>query len=436
MSQLRIAIADEEALTDRAVWWCAEIPRHWPRPDLPPVCECVSFAGLDASLSENTGIHAHPGSPVIVLHTEAEHSRSALMQLLDRLIGSHTPAIVLTNNPARLRPELEAQGVPVEAIYADAAKIAVIAHALTTRQAAVELLATDLHVARAQQGGLTGEIGRLHDELQLAGSLQRRLLPTKLPEMDSYEFGIFFRPVGFVSGDIYDAVRIDEHRIAFMLADAVGHGVPAALLTLAIIHALRSNDNTDTTNHPLASPAETLDRLNLELCEQNTVGDRFATAVCGVIDTATGTVTLATGGHPAPLVVDAEGTPTSVSGGEGPLLGVFEEAEFTETTFTLGEGQTLLFYSDGFETAFPEPGADPDRAAANEAYIEHFAEATTHAGEQIGGVQAVIKHLATDLDAQAGSLNQRDDLTVVALRRLASVCESAKPGHGEARAVA
>ncbi len=421
MSQLRIAITDEDAPTDRAVWWCAEIPRHWPRPDLPPDCECVTYESLDAVLTQSTGCRARPGSPVIVLYSEAEHSRSSLMQLLDHLIGSHTPAIVLTDDPKRLRPELEAQGLLVESFNANPAMIASITHALVTRQAAVDLLATDLHVARAQQGGLSGEIGRLHEELQLAGALQNRSLPTTLPEMDGYEFGVFFRPCGFVSGDIYDAVRIDEHRVAFMLADAVGHGVPAALLTLVIMRALRCSDGSTTQAHPLASPAQTLHRLNFELCEHNTVGDRFATAVCGVIDTATGMVTLASAGHPPALVVDPAGVASAIAGGEGPLLGVFAEAEFTETSFALSVEHTLLFYSDGFETAFPEPDAAPDKAAANEAYIEHFAKATTHAGDQPGGMGAVLEHLAVDVDAQAGSLNQRDDLTVVALRRLALV---------------
>ena len=421
MSQLRIAIADDDAHTDRAAWWCAEIPRHWPRADLPPTCECVSFASLDATLAEHAGGRRQPGCPVIVLATEAEHSRSKLMQLLDRLIGSHTPAVVLTDDPESLRPELEAQGIPVEALNTDPRKIATIAHALVTRQTTIELLATDLHVARAQQGGLSGEIGKLHEELQLAGSLQRRSLPKQLPEMEGYEFGVFFRPCGYVSGDIYDAVRIDEHRVAFVLADAVGHGVPAALLTLVIIRALRGSDEDTTSDHPLASPAETLDRVNLELCEQNQVGDRFATAVCGVIDTATGTVTLASAGHPPALVVDPAGAVTAVEGGEGPLLGVFAEAEYTETSFALDKGHTLLFYSDGFETAFPEPDAAPDKAAANEAYIEHFARATTHASDQPGGMGVVLEHLAVDVDAQAGSLNQRDDLTLVALRRLALV---------------
>lgn len=433
MSHLRIAIVDQPADSDRAAWWRAEIPRHWPRPGERPICESVSLEVLSTTIAGRSG---HGAQAVLILHGTGEHSRSALMQLLDRLIGARTPAVVLAKEPDLLRVELESQGIPVESHSADAAMVATIVHALVTRQTALDLLATELHVARASQGGLSGEIGRLHEELQLAGTVQRRFLPKQLPEMPGYEFGVFFRPCGFVSGDIYDAVRIGRTRIAFMLADAVGHGVPAALLTLVLSRALRNHDTDPGDDHPLSNPAETLARLNLEMCEENEVGDRFATAVCGVVDTASGGVTLASAGHPPALVVDAAGSVSAVAGGEGPLLGVFPTAKYTQTTLALGEGQTLLLYSDGFETAFPEPGTAPGCAGANQAYIEHFAQATTCVDGETGGAQAALQRLAADIDRQAGSLNQRDDLTALALRRMPDRSCAAVSGAVAARAAA
>jgi sigma-B regulation protein RsbU (phosphoserine phosphatase) len=349
------------------------------------------------------------------------------MQLVDRLLMAHTPTLVLAANPDELRIELESLGVVVMTLDTDPAIVATVLHTLMTRQSAVEHLVTELHIARASQGGLSGEIGKLHEELQLAGTVQRRCLPKRMPDLPGYEFGVFFRPCGFVSGDIYDAVRIDEHRAAFILADAVGHGVPAALLALVLSRTLRSIEHDEDGTHPLASPATTLALLNNELCEDNEVGDRFATAVCGVIDSARGVVTLASAGHPPALVIGADGAASPVAGGEGPLLGVFPAAEFSQTTFPLTPGQTLLLFSDGFETAFPEPGANPKRASASLAYVEHFAEAASGAGLNGGGAQAALERLAADVDSQAGSLNQRDDLTALALRRL--------PKAGEQRAV-
>ncbi|MFG0259449.1 MAG: PP2C family protein-serine/threonine phosphatase, partial [Phycisphaerales bacterium JB041] len=163
-----------------------------------------------------------------------------------------------------------------------------------------------------------------------------------------------------------------------------------------------------------ASPAKTLARLNEELCLENETGDRFATAVCGVVDTREGTVTISGAGHPASILLGSDGAAREIDGGDGPLLGVFPEAPFTERTFTLDPGQTLMLYSDGFEVVFPDPVTGSESVAANQAYISHFGEI---ARRSLGADEAVSL-LAADVDAQAGSLNQRDDLTALVVRRM------------------
>ena len=433
MSRLLIAIADEPSGTDRSAWWCLEIPRAWPSPGQRPTCEPVSYEGLRTALDEHAGVGAEAGGVAMILHA-ADAPRAGLMRAVDKLLGAHLPALVLAEKPEEIATELECLGVIVRPLDISSEVAATILHTLVTRQAAVRLLVTDLHVARASQGGLSGEIGRLHEEMQLAGTVQRRFLPKELPEPEGYEFGVFFRPCGFVSGDIYDAVLLDEHRSAFILADAVGHGVPAALLTLVISRALRGLGPDEEGRGVLASPAATLDRLNKELCIENEVGDRFATAVCGVVNSVSGEVLLASAGHPPALLIDQAGHAETVVGGEGPLLGVFAEAEYVQTSFSLAPGQTLLLYSDGFETAFPEPGTSPEKAAASQAYIEHFAEAARGVGNGRGGAQRALEQFAADVDSQAGSLNQRDDLTALALRRLPAVETAAPTQHGRAAA--
>lgn len=432
MPRLFIVTTDQAASCERAAWWCAELPRLWPTGSAEPNCEAADDEGLRTAM-EGHATRSESGSAALILHPEGA-CRTTLMLAVDRLLGAHLPALVLAHAPDSLGTELEPLGIPVRALNTGPELVTTILHTLLTRQPAVDLLATELRIARATQGGLSGEISRLHEELQLAGTVQRRFLPKRLPEPNGFEFGVLFRPCGFVSGDIYDAVTIDERRVAFILADAVGHGVPAALLTLVISRTLRFTDVDAFADHPLASPAQTLDRLNKELCIENEAGDRFATAVCGVADTVSGEVLLASAGHPPSLVIDPCGTARAVEGGEGPLLGVFAEVAYSQTSFFMRHGQTLLLYSDGFETAFPEPGADPDRAAASEAYIEHFAEATRGAGSARGGAQAALEQLAIDVDSQAGSLNQRDDLTALALRRLPKAGASA--GAVDSRAAA
>lgn len=421
MTHLRVIVASDSASQERGAWWASELPHCWPRAADRVLCTRVPLDDLSRDLTHAGAGRTH-GTVVLVV---AEHeSRTAIMQLADRLLGARAAALLLTEDAESLRPELEPHGLLLERPDTDRVLVARMLHALAARQSAVEAISTDLAIARASQGGLSGEISRLHDELQLAGAVQRRFLPRELPDASGYDFGVLYRPCGYVSGDLYDVVRLDERRIAMILADAVGHGVPAALLTLVIARVLRQQDGAGTARHPLGSPAATLARLNAELCIENEAGDRFATAVCAVLDTETHAVSIASAGHP-PALVMSDGDGRTITGGGGPLLGVFDRAEYTETRVSLAPGQALLLYSDGFETAFPGRNDDPRRAQANLAYVGQFARALGMADTEDGGLQRALERVGAEVEAESGSLHQRDDLTAVALRRLAVGAEHA-----------
>ena len=77
----------------------------------------------------------------------------------------------------------------------------------------------------------------IREQLEMAGRVQRNFLPAALPESERFRFAALFKPADWVSGDIYDATRLDETHIGFYIADAVGHSVPAALLTIFIKQA-------------------------------------------------------------------------------------------------------------------------------------------------------------------------------------------------------
>jgi serine phosphatase RsbU (regulator of sigma subunit) len=259
----------------------------------------------------------------------------------------------------------------------------------------------------------------MHDELQLAASVQQQMLPDAMPEAEGLDFGVLFKPVGYVSGDIYDVRRLDSDRIGFFLADAVGHGVPAALLTMVLRRGLQMTSQTEAGETVIVPPCDALSRLNATLLRGSGGSSRFATAVYGVVRTDTLEVVVASAGHPPPLRVLPSGEVRGVET-DGCLLGVFPDATFTQSTFTLEEGETLLLYSDGFETAFP---ADEARraggaASASKLHLERFARRLGERGELDLGES--MRLLARDVDEQTGSLHQQDDLTALALARLAA----------------
>src|SRR5690606_7329672 len=115
-----------------------------------------------------------------------------------------------------------------------------------------------------------------------------------------------FRPASYVSGDFYDVMRLDEQHIGFFIADAVGHGMPAALLSMYIKRALITKE-INAGGYRLLSPGESLGHINDALVEQNLSAATFATALYGYINVNTLDVTFARAGHPAPVMITREG---------------------------------------------------------------------------------------------------------------------------------
>ena len=114
------------------------------------------------------------------------------------------------------------------------------------------------------------------------------------------------KPASFVSGDIYDVVRLDESHIGFYIADAVGHGMPAALMTMFIKNSLLTKRIVGH-QYELVSPDVTLAQLNEDICGQDLSNCQFCSAVYAVVDVNTLELTYAIGGHPRPIVLRASG---------------------------------------------------------------------------------------------------------------------------------
>src|SRR5215213_6437920 len=195
----------------------------------------------------------------------------------------------------------------------------------------MDALRAELSLLRRRDETLNFHLHRLDEELRLAARLQQDFLPKELPEIGNVRFHTLFRPAGYVSGDLYDVMRLDEKRVGFYMADAVGHGVPAALLTMFIKQALITKEITPG-GYRLLPPAESLARLNQTLVDQNLAHATFATALYGVIDAETLQVTVARAGHPAPMVLRGDGKTIEPLQPDGGLLGVFPNEVYDTAT--------------------------------------------------------------------------------------------------------
>jgi hypothetical protein len=201
----------------------------------------------------------------------------------------------------------------------------------------------------AQQAGRSDEVAaRNHaSQLRLASRVQRELLPEPLPALGPICFSAIYRPADLVSGDIYDVQRLDEEHVGIAVADATGHGIPAALLTVFVKRALRGKE-IDGVGYRILRPDEVLARLNQEILDANLSECRFVAVNYAVLNTRTCHASLARGGAPYPLVRRANGTIEPLRP-EGGLVGVLPNARFAVQHAQLVPGDTLVFYTDGLE---------------------------------------------------------------------------------------
>lgn len=258
----------------------------------------------------------------------------------------------------------------------------------------------------AEQLSTTGAlVDNLSEQFRLAGLVQQDFLPTQLPNTDKVRWAAAFLPAEWVSGDIYDIVRIDDQHIGFYVADVVGHGIPAALLTIFLKQALVTHETIDNNYH-IFSPAEVMKNLNEQLAKQKLSGYQFATCCYALLNIETLQLTYARAGHPYPIVMRPHEEPQQLEI-RGSLLGIFGKSEYVQQTVQLRPGDKLLLYSDGAE---PFIGSLDD--PANFKFSEKFCEI-----KDLPLIEMMDK-FCTYAQNQPIAPSEVDDITAVALEIL------------------
>ena len=248
-----------------------------------------------------------------------------------------------------------------------------------------------------------GFVDGLKEQLRLAGLVQRDFLPSNLPNGNEVQWAVLFQPAEWVSGDIYDVARIDEQHIGFYVADAVGHSMPAALLTIFIKQALVMRETIENS-YRIFPPAEVVKNLNLRMTGQKLSGYQFATCCYCLLNLKTLQLTFARAGHPYPILLRA-GEPPRKLEARGSLLGVFENAEFLQESVQLESGDRLLLYSDGAE---PLIGRLHDKTGF------HFTE--EFLALQDAPITEIIDRLTEAANRRQIDPAEVDDVTVVGLQ--------------------
>lgn len=230
----------------------------------------------------------------------------------------------------------------------------------------------------------------LRRDLERAEVIQRALLPRSPPPMEGYCIQAVYRPGQHVGGDLYDVVRLGERHLAFYLADATGHGVTSAMLSVLFKQRLVLVDPGTGIALP---PAQVLAAVNRSICEAHAAPGLFLTAVFGLLDTGESSLTLASAGHP-PVLHAREGRPTRLIRRTGPALGLAQDAQFGEERTQLLAGDRILLYTDGLLPS----GSERELDLLQQVLARPLASA---------------QEVMTDLHRQAPADADRDDVTIL-----------------------
>ncbi|MFH1679702.1 MAG: GAF domain-containing SpoIIE family protein phosphatase, partial [Candidatus Eisenbacteria bacterium] len=180
---------------------------------------------------------------------------------------------------------------------------------------------------------------RMKRELRLAREIQLGFLPRRPPELPEVSIGATNMPCREIGGDYYDFLITRPRGLGIAVADATGHGVPAALLMANLQATFRVEALTHT------SPAEVLSRVNAFAARQSQEA-HYVTCFYGLIDLGSGLLRYANAGHNPPLLVGADGSCRRLEESEL-LLGVDEGVLYREHAVNLSPGDLIVLYTDG-----------------------------------------------------------------------------------------
>lgn len=248
------------------------------------------------------------------------------------------------------------------------------------------------HLTRQQRS-------QLEQDLSLAREIQRALLPSTDLAFKGWDLHYVYQPAGAVSGDYCDVIASGGSAPVVAVADVSGKGVAASLL-MSNLHALFRT--LSASGVPFA---EMVPRANRIFCE-STLPSSFATLVLTRLH-EDGTIDVCNAGHCPPLVV--RGGAVEAIPPTGTAIGMFCDGGFATVERRLEPGDLLLLYTDGVTETFDPAGAE----YGVERLERLVAPLVTQAP------RAVARASLRDLEAFRGAAPRRDDLTLLAIRRLA-----------------
>jgi predicted ester cyclase len=240
---------------------------------------------------------------------------------------------------------------------------------------------------------------RIEQELRVARHIQQALLPEAMPELYGWQLAAYYKPAREVGGDFYDFLELEDGHLGLVVGDATGKGIPAALVMATTRGMLRA------VAQSLDSPGEVLQRVN-DALYPDIPSEMFVTCFYAILDPESGTLSYANAGHDLPYLGRRRGDCEELRA-RGMPLGLMSKMSYEEREAPLGEGDSVLFYSDGLVEAHDPKGE-----------MFGFPRLRALVAEHVEEERPLGEFLMEELYSFVGEgWEQEDDITLLTLER-------------------
>ena len=245
----------------------------------------------------------------------------------------------------------------------------------------------------------------IEQELRLARSIQQASLPKEVPQLGGWEISPYYQPAREVGGDFYDFHLLSESRLGLVVGDATGKGVPAALVMSTTCGMLQLAAQASGS----FSPREVLERVNEALVARIPT-NMFVTCFYAILDPKSGSLSYANAGHDLPYLHRRIGAAEELRA-RGMPLGLMPRMEYEEKQTILQAGEAALLYSDGLVEAHDPRGEMFGFPRLRALVAQHGAEQRSLGDFPLEELYSFVGE----------GREQEDDITLLTLRRLASL---------------
>lgn len=240
---------------------------------------------------------------------------------------------------------------------------------------------------------------RIDSELNVAREIQMNMVPKYLPEFSDdgcIDLAASIEPAKEVGGDFYDFYFLDKENLCFVIGDASGKGVPAALFvatTKTFIKALACSEDDE---------CKIICKANNELCTDNDTS-MFVTLFFGIINVKTGFVKYVNCGHNPPILMAEKNNIDYIKPLPNIVLGVMDDFEFKSQNFTMKPGDNFFLYTDGVTEAINSNGDEysPEKLKSELIWLKNST------------VEDKLEGISTSVNNFASGVPQSDDITMM-----------------------